>query len=81
MKSVIVIIVLLLQVFSFSQTPVNNIERYWHYRERLKYFVKVGTGEGESCVTSYRNKNNNAQLHFGDQTIFLAWYIGVLATE
>lgn len=88
MKLIITIIFIFIQIYSFSQiSGDNNLDRYWFYRERLKYFVKVGVNEEESCISSFRNRSVgpngdlNQELHFGDQTIFLNWYIGVLATE
>lgn len=88
MKTIVTtIIILISQVYVFSQiSSVDNYERYWHYRNRLKYFVKVGTNSGESCISSYRNQPIPSglvteQLHYGDHTAFFGWYIGVLATE
>ncbi|MFH2144027.1 MAG: hypothetical protein ABIJ97_16500 [Bacteroidota bacterium] len=84
MKTLIIALLCLLSIFEIyaQNTFQNNHERYWHYRNRLKYFVKVGTNQGESCVASYRNKPQyENKLKFGDQTIHLGWYIGVLATE
>lgn len=43
MKTIVAtIIILIFQSYIFSQiTSEANYERYWHYRNRLKYFVKV----------------------------------------
>ena len=62
----------------------NNLDKYWNYRDRLtNYFVKPGPKIGESVVAYVRNKNKSSKKGFtvGDQTIDLAWYIGILATE
>jgi hypothetical protein len=88
MRTILLIFITIIPMYLFSQISGDgNLDRYWFYRERLKYFVKVGTLEGESCISSYRNITTgpngdlSQQLHFGDQTVFLGWYIGVLATE
>jgi hypothetical protein len=70
----------------------NNIEKYWYYRHRLvNGFVKIGNQPGESLIAGVRNHyqdnnppfniHNHIYLDYGDQTIYLGWYIGVLATE
>lgn len=85
MKKILQIFVIsLLCTEVFAQNDQLNIERYWYYRNRLKYFVKVGTEQGQSCIASKRNLDyDNVQptLHYGDQVIFAGWYVGVLATE
>ena len=61
-----------------------NLDKYWNYRNRLtNYFVKPGPKIGESVVAHIRNKNKSSEKGFSvsDQTIDLAWYIGILATE
>jgi len=80
-----------LGIFSFTaslyaqkNTNELNLEKYWNYRDRLsRYFVKVGPEVGESVVAYVRNRNRSAKRGFtvSDQTIDLAWYIGILATE
>ncbi len=73
--------------FSEAQEKMNaqdNLDKYWNYRTRLvNYFVKPGPKMGESVVAHIRNKNGKSQKGFSvsDQTIDLAWYIGILATE
>ena len=80
-------ILLLLSLISFSQANTKNqqnLDKYWNYRQRLtNYFVKPGPGIGESIVAYARNLNKSSKKGFtvGDQTIDLAWYIGILATE
>lgn len=64
-------------------------EKYWYYRNRLMYFVKPGLNQGESNVAGNRNlrhsspsePQNDQNLKFGDQPLYLSYYIGVLATE
>ena len=49
------------------------------------YFVKPGLNQGESNVAGNRNDRNvlpnDKNLQFGDQPLYLSYYIGVLATE
>ncbi|MBA3898638.1 MAG: T9SS type A sorting domain-containing protein [Bacteroidetes bacterium] len=66
----------------------SNLEKYWYYRHRLiSGFTKVGSQQGESMVAPIRNWHtdyhilHSDHLHFGDQTIYMGWYLGVLATE
>ena len=61
-----------------------HLHKYWNYRDRLSnYFVKSGPNIGESMVAYARNRNKSSKKGFtiGDQTIDLAWYISILATE
>jgi hypothetical protein len=70
-----------------AQVATEDYEKYWHYRNRLRtYFLHVGPEQGESLPAGIRNKMNWATgqpsvLHWGDATLYLGWYIGVLATE
>ena len=60
------------------------LNKYWHYRERLGYFVQAGTsgsGRGESMVASVRNKHSTDVIAWEDQMIHFGSYLGVLATE
>lgn len=69
-----------------------NISKYWHYRERLKYFTTTGhessgdTG-GEGLVAGIRNElgtadpQDNWSLNFDEEAVYLGYYLGVLATE
>ena len=70
--------------FSFSQnnTLFSELhEKYWFYRERLKYFVDPGEGIGKSIILDCRNRNGTSSFRVGDQTYDLGWYIGILSTE
>jgi len=88
-----------------AQTPEENLEKYWNYRERLvgtkgqAGFVSVGLEQGCSVPASerypvadcqydwYLNHNNcdkhqgKGRLHWGDGTVYLGYYIAVLALE
>ena len=65
-------------------------EKYWFYRYRFRqYFTDIGEGIGKSLVSDARNVHYNDTTCFderkrigvGDQTIDLAWYLGILALE
>lgn len=70
-----------------AQTPNENMQKYWGTRDRLKkYFIKIGSGEGESVPAARRDHGqafNSAQgmLKWTDACTYLGHYIGVLATE
>lgn len=70
-----------------GQSDAMNLQKYWYYRDRfLNGFTIIGDGPGESLAAHARFKNfdNNQQSEIGfgaDNTIDLAWYWAVLATE
>src|SRR5579885_2133604 len=69
-----------------SQTPQQNLDKYWHYRWRLlHYFVVVGPNQGESMPATARNYDetlgSSTSLTWADAPVTLGYYIGVLATE
>jgi len=74
-----------------AQNDSLNREKYWHFRHRLiTKFVKPGLGPGESIpankysvyVSWYKKPvGPYKKIEWGDATIHLGWYIGVLATE
>lgn len=76
-------VLILLLNNSFSQTDSTNEFKYYKYRERLKYFVKPGTSRGESHIAGIRNRFDMGadDLNFGQHSIYLGYYIGMLATE
>ena len=65
MKKLISITIIFISYFNtFSQSDNENMLKYWHYRNRLKYFVIPGTKQGESEVIAQRNAHiNNNQKH------------------
>jgi len=82
--------ILLISIFSLQAISQNNFnvsmaselhEKYWFYRERLKYFIIPGEGPGKSVVFGSRNHWEGLEITLADQTIKLGWYISVLATE
>ena len=80
----------------YAQTPTENLEKYWNYRDRFKkYFIKIGTEGGESILTQERCAKNNpfglscgcnssddvANVKWGDATVWTGYYLAVLASE
>lgn len=80
-KILLILMIILIPVLSISQELgtsriTKNIAKYWHYRERLKYFVvdpiTVGPGimvQGEGLVASIRNSGTISQDQYGVNTI------------
>lgn len=89
LKSVFLICLTSLQVF--SQSPASNQSKYWFYRYRLtSEFLKKGVIEecpndivahGGFSIPAGGAYSQEEDLHFGDGTSHLGYYIGVLATE
>ncbi len=80
----ILLILFVLPLVSYTQTPAKNLEKYKTYRNRLKYFYKIGTQPGECQYASISGMfpPKSKRLNFGgDQTIEMAWFIGTMATE
>lgn len=70
--------------FIISQTPAENLEKYKIYRDRIKYFYKLGDQPGDCLYSSISGMfpPNGQRLNFGgDQTIEMSWFIGAMATE
>jgi len=58
---------------------VDLVTKYRNYRTILdRSFMSVGRGPGRTLAADTRT---DVELHFGDATLFLGWFIGVLATE
>jgi hypothetical protein len=95
MKHVLFMIAALLVLNSSAQTPQENLDKYWKYRDRLrKNFLKIGDLAGESIPLSSRsigfaysgapaNANGDlpSRIYYQDATIYLGHYLAVLATE
>ncbi len=77
-----------------AQTPEQNLEKYWKYRDRFKKnFINIGKAKGQSIPMSARNigftyyddpNNQNgskSRLYFLDATIYLGHYLVMLSTE
>ena len=83
-KKIFILIFTLISVNNiFSQNDSLNDIKYWHYRERLNYFVQPGENRGESQIVGIRNRFefNALDLNFGQHAIYFGYYIGMLATE
>ena len=58
---------------------MNNLDKYKAYRERfLEDFILPGTDGGCSIPA---NQRSDTEITFGDGTVYLGWYLAVLATE
>jgi len=66
----------------YAQTPQQNEEKYWEYRERLRndFMIGIGPEMGMSTPASVRDTVSGI-LQWTDATMALGEYIGVLAME
>ena len=97
MKNILILLFSVFAVnFCVSQSQnMENLKKYWRFRERLKNFVVPGDCQGCSLPSKlrnfpedYRDTIQNGYLHikhasleFSDETIHLGHYIGMLAME
>ncbi|NVN95236.1 MAG: hypothetical protein HXX18_08135 [Bacteroidetes bacterium] len=67
----------------YAQNDSLNIKKYWHYRQRLNYFVMPGIQRGQSQIAGIRNRFDCGanDINFGQHGIYFGYYIGMLATE
>ena len=64
-----------------AQDLDQNLDKYWSYRDRLvEQFMVVGSDPGMSMPAEHVDTINGI-MKWGDNTIWLGWYIGVLSTE
>ncbi len=80
----ILLIVLLFSIQLKAQDDLTNMKKYWFYHYRLvNDFLAKGDKQGESEPMGQRalGASNSSTAKWGDQTICLAQYISVLATE
>lgn len=64
-----------------AQTKYLNQVKYWKYRTDFKEnFIYIGEGKSRSLPVIYR-RDKDRLITFGDATIELGWYMGMLATE
>ena len=84
------IIILLIAIHGMSalplpaQTPEQNLQKYWNYRERLrKYFIAVSPSDeqGANIPASSIGGSKYDDFYTGDGNGTMQYYIGVLATE
>jgi len=94
-KPIILIVLIALSFATWGQSEhyieLKNHYKYWVFRNRLKTrFLSVGPNAGQSIPAGrlhnpIQNKAIDAiepaMAEFGDATIYLGWYISVLATE
>ncbi len=88
MKNLIILVLLLFSQIGFSQRVLNiEAERYWYYRDRLKYFVMPGTEPGQSILFSIRNPSydqwdgTTKTIQTVQPRMMMGFYVGLLATE
>jgi hypothetical protein len=82
MRLLLVLFILQLSLIGYSQTAEYNHEKYWHYRYRMKhYFNPTGPDIYQSMVGARRNSWMDTDITFGDQTLDMGWYMGILAIE
>ncbi len=95
MKQLFIFLILFSNLFAQAQTPEENLDKYWKYRDRLrKDFLKIGNLPGESIPMSARsigfaysgvpanaNGDKPSRIYYQDANIYLGHYLAVLATE
>lgn len=72
--------------YQYAQAPDFedvNLQKYWYYRWRLKNdFLRVGHLPGQSLpIQSRQGYPGIPDIEVADATIYLGFYLGVLATE
>lgn len=75
----------LLLFFAYTATKAQNVDqnldKYWQYRHKLvTQYMLVGDEQGYSLPASYINPGLE-RMKWSDNTIWLGWYMGTLATE
>ena len=63
-----------------ADTIQENLAKYNALKARSAEFIVIGEGIGKSIPASER-RELDSRIRWGDATIRLGWYIGVLATE
>jgi len=64
-----------------AQNLEQNLDKYWQYRHKLvTQYMLIGDEQGYSLPASYINPGLE-RMKWTDNTIWLGWYIGTLATE
>jgi hypothetical protein len=68
--------------FLKAQSPEENEEKYWNYRNKLRndFMIGIGPDMGQSIPASVRDTVSGA-LQWTDCTIAFGQYIGILAME
>ena len=95
MKTIIFLILFVnVNINTFAQNGSENMLKYWHYRNRLKYFVIPGNKQGESEIIGIRNRMDLQYQDFspdslryyknsdvGQHGVYFGYYLSMLATE
>src|SRR3972149_3608693 len=68
------------------QSPLadDNIQKYWHYRERLKNFIVPSDCQGCSNVPASRDPREgeiDELINFEDHLQWMGYYLTMLSTE
>jgi MYXO-CTERM domain-containing protein len=80
-SAIAVLVVMLGSAVGHADTTAQNLEKYRRLRNRLvTEFTSVGPGQGQSQPAPER-MDNIRLMKWGDGTIALGYYLGVLATE
>ncbi|MBL7892610.1 MAG: T9SS type A sorting domain-containing protein [Bacteroidia bacterium] len=78
-KNILVFLSFVLFFNAQAQSPTENLQKYWKYRERLKNLVVVGNCQG--CSVPSKGRDGVGNLDWSDATIGMGYYIGMLAME
>lgn len=93
MKQLLIVIGLIAYGYSFAQTDLLNMQKYWKFRNSFtERFIKIGPDNGESlpagklrpkdCIDNINNDGDGyGWMHWGDGMIRQGHYLGLLATE
>lgn len=80
-RAILVSIICCWAMAGSAQSLEQNLDKYWQYRHKLvAQYMLVGDGQGYSLPASYINPGLE-RMKWSDNTIWLGWYIGTLATE
>ena len=81
-RFVFVVIAVLGSLSAFCQTPEQNLEKYWHYRDRLRErFIVVSQNVEEEGVNIPAGDYYNDTLAFSDGNSIMSHYLSLLSTE
>lgn len=73
--------ILALSIIAKAQNVEQNLDKYWQYRHKLAtQYMLIGDQQGYSLPASYINPGLEL-MKWSDNTIWLGWYMGTLATE
>lgn len=81
-KFILAIITVFSALSAFSQSPQRNLEKYWHYRERLRErFVVVSQDVEEEGVNIPAGEIFNDTVGWSDGNSIMSHYLSLLSTE